>query len=94
MREREREREREHWHGVHTQHKQWVWVTWINASFGHEGTAGEQARLTRTIEEGRGDRKKEGAKQREGARGIERGKKEVEVEEMEGTEARTKGNLF
>lgn len=51
------------------QHRQWVGVTWINASFGHKGTAGEQARLTRTID---GDGERKGEKQREGARRMER----------------------
>lgn len=59
------------------QHKQWVGVTWINASFGHEGTAGEQARLTGTmvvvvggLTEKR-ERERERNKER-GARGMER----------------------
>lgn len=39
-----------------------VGVTWINASFGHQSTAGEQARLTRTIE---GERQKKKKRERE-----------------------------
>lgn len=42
---------------------QWVGVTWINASFGSEGRAREQARLTRT--KGRGERIREGGRKRE-----------------------------
>lgn len=56
-------------------------VTWINASFGHEGTAGEQGRLGRTIETGvaadrerarereKGERNKEGGSSKDGKRG-------------------------
>lgn len=69
------------------QHKQRVGVTWINASFGHEGTARERARLTRTIVGGGLTEKREREREknnREGATGMERARARGRIQRNRG----------